>query len=143
MKRSELQRKTPLRSRSYLRPKPALKRTYIPPRKGGISPASPAQRAKAKAGFCIVSGATEGVDPAHLWSRGRGGCDSPDCVVLLRRDLHQQFDHGELDILPYLIAQGCWVELAHAVSTHQVDPISLLQRVTGERWVPESEQEAA
>jgi hypothetical protein len=57
--------------------------------------------------------------------------------VPLRRDVHRAFDDGELDLLPYLIAHGCFAELAHAVAEHQVDPIALLQRCTGERWTPE------
>jgi hypothetical protein len=57
-------------------------------------------------------------------------------VIPLTRAEHRAFDLGELDILPYLIAQNCWVELAHAVLEHHYDPISLVERCTGERWMP-------
>jgi hypothetical protein len=116
-----------------------LQRSAAKPRRSPISQASPAQRAKVRDSLgCIVTGADPCYcDPAHLWPRGMGGCDHPDCVVVLRRDVHRAFDDGELDILGELIAHGCWAELAHAVEVHHVDPIALLQRCTGERWAPE------
>lgn len=97
--------------------------------------ASAAQRAKVRDRASIVSGQGP-CDPCHLVSRAHGGCDSPDCVFPLTRDEHRRFDLGELDILPYLIAHGLWVELAHAVLEHHYDPISLAERCTGDRYVP-------
>jgi hypothetical protein len=113
-----------------------LKRSTARPRRRPISEASPEQRAKTAGAVSIIS-ATGPCDPAHLWPRGLGGCDSADCVVPLTREEHRAFDDGRLDLLPHLIAQGCWVELAHAVLAHQVDPIALVHRTTGERYVPE------
>lgn len=102
-----------------------------------VSAASPAQRAKVRNRRSIVSG--EGpCDPAHLWPRGRGGCDDPDCVIALTRSEHRAFDQGGLDVLPAMLANGCWEELAHLVAVHHVDPIGVLRRLTGERWAPAS-----
>jgi hypothetical protein len=131
VKRSELQRKTPMRRAT------PPKASRPKPRSRAISPASAAQRAKVqRIGFCLVTGATEGLDPAHLWPRGMGGCDHEDCIVPLRRDVHRLLDAHELDLLPHLIAHECWVELAHMVSAHHVDPIHMVERLTGERWQP-------
>lgn len=98
--------------------------------------ASLAQRRKVADMVSIVSGQGP-CDPAHLWARGRGGCDDPLCVIPLTRREHRLFDIGQLDILPSLIAAGCWAELAHAIEAHHVSPVSLLRRCTGERYVPE------
>lgn len=131
MRRSELQRKTPLRRGTPLR-------AGVPKsRPRAISLASAAQKAKVqRIGLCIVTGATEDLDPAHLWPRGMGGCDHEDCIVPLRRDVHRLLDERELDILPDLIAHECWAELAHMVSAHHVDPIHMVEQLTGERWQP-------
>lgn len=102
----------------------------------GISPASPAQRAKVREARSIVS-LQQGCDPAHLWPRGRGGCDDPLCVVPLTRAEHEAFDRGQLDILADLIAAGCWAEMAHMVQVHHVDPLSMLHRLTGCRSLRE------
>lgn len=131
MKQTPLKRRTPLRSST------TLKRSVSKRQRKPISPASPEQRAKVQARGSIVSG-HEPCDPAHLWPRGLGGCDSPLCVIPLTRAEHRAFDDGQLDVLPYLIAHGCWAELAHMVEAHHVDPIALLHRVTGERYVPEA-----
>lgn len=108
--------------------------------------ASPAQREKARTQPCIVTGARsdEGalIDPAHLCARAQGGCDAPECVLPLRRDVHNAFDQGRFDLLPYLIAQGRVTELQHALGHYRGDLISLLQRTTGTRWAPEREAAA-
>jgi hypothetical protein len=137
-----LERRTPLRRTTELgstgtgsnsRPRQLERRP--------ISPASPEQRAKVRGAVSIVS--AEGpCDPAHLWPRGMGGCDHPDCVIPLTRAEHRDFDLGFLDLLPHLIAQGCWVELAHAVLAHHVDPIALLHRTTGDRYIPDTRGDA-
>lgn len=98
--------------------------------------ASHAQRRKIAGMASIVSGRSP-CDPAHLWPRSRGGCDDPLCVVPLTRDEHRAFDQGRLDVLPSLIASGCWAELAHAIEAHHVSPLTLVRRCTGERYVPE------
>lgn len=41
-------------------------------------------------------------------------------------------------VLPATIANGCWVQLAYLVRVHHVDPIRLLQRLTGERYTEAS-----
>lgn len=51
------------------------------------------------------------VDPAHVVSRARGGCDEPECVIALCREHHRQYDEGWLDVLPLLSK----AEQAHAV----------------------------
>jgi hypothetical protein len=119
-----LQRRTPPRAASPAKPR------------ASFTPASPAQRAAVAGRGSIVSGETP-VDAAHLTPRAWGGCDDPLCVVPLTRAEHRAFDDGRLDILPFLIAHGCWAELAHAVEAHRMDPIALLHRCTGERYVPE------
>ena len=112
-----------------------LPRTASRPRRS-FTPASAPQREKVTGRGSIVSGDSP-CDPAHLTPRAHGGCDDPLCVIPLTRAEHRAFDDGALDILPDLIAAGCWAELAHAVEAHHVDPISLVQRCTGERYVPE------
>lgn len=101
----------------------------------GISPASPAQRAKVRNAVSIVSGQGP-CDPAHVWSRGMGGCDHADCVVPLTRAEHRAYDLGELDLLPFLVrGRGVAPEVQHALE--HTDLISLLERLTGERWAPQ------
>ena len=101
-----------------------------------ISPSSPAQRAATLRKNSVVSGEWP-CDPAHLWPRGKGGCDDPLCTVPLTRPEHRAFDDGELDILPHLLAAGCVAELCHALEHARGDLVGLLNRLTGERWVPE------
>lgn len=121
---------------------PLIVRGTTKPRRVAISPASPEQRAKKRAGASIVSGAVEGLDPAHLCPRDLGGCDDPDCVVPLTRAEHRAFDEPDprtgkrLDLLPYLVANRCIVELQHALEHYNGDLIALLERVTGEKWIP-------
>lgn len=115
-----------------------ITRTQPPKSKPGrraISPASPEQREKSRRLSSIVSGGTP-CDPSHLTSRAHGGCDDALCTVPLTREEHRAFDDGQLDLLRHLIAHGCWAEMAHAIEAHQVDPIALVQRLTGERYVP-------
>lgn len=111
-----------------------VRKSGTPAKRRAISPAAPEQRAKAK-GACIVTGSTEGVDPAHLWPRGLGGCDDPLCVAPLRRDVHEAYDRHEVDLLPFLIAHGYYAEIAHAVMHARGDLVAVLQMLTGERWV--------
>lgn len=143
MKRTPLKRKTPMDRRSA-----PLRRTGFGtrgdvksrPKRKPISPASPKQRAKIAEEVSIVSG-REGCDPAHLWARGAGGCDHPDCVVPLTREEHRAYDDGKLDILPFLIRDGRIPELQHALEHANGSLTRLLHRVTGERHWPESEIE--
>jgi hypothetical protein len=75
-------------------------------------------------------------DPAHLWPRGLGGCDSPDCVIPLCRTCHRRLDDpsAAFDLLPALVDRGYWVELAHPILCHEVSLTPLLERVTGREW---------
>lgn len=100
-----------------------------------ISPASNAQRAKVR-GARSITGAAGPCDPAHLWARGRGGCDLPACVVALTRDEHRAFDAGELDLLPFLVRDGRVAEMQHALEHADGNLIGLLERLTGQRWAP-------
>lgn len=134
MKRSQLERRTP------------LKRGKQAPSRAAISPATRAQREKAK--VCIVTGVhrDEGwvVDPAHLASRAHGGCDDPLCVVGLRREIHEAFDRGAFDLLPYLLAHRMVPELCHALAHYHGDLLGLAARLCGERaFVPERSERAA
>lgn len=103
-----------------------------------ISPASPAQRRKARDEPCVVTGTTREfnvVDPAHLWAAGRGGCKDPLCVVPLVREVHHRFDNGDFDLLPYLVRRRV-PELQHALEHAEGDLLGLLHRLTGERFAP-------
>jgi hypothetical protein len=100
-------------------------------RKGGFTPASPAQRAKVQRQGCRITGEHGGhVHPAHICDRGLGGCDHEDCVIGLRADYHRLYDMQQLDVLPHLTKE----EQAHLVS--HVGLISALEQSTGERWAP-------
>jgi hypothetical protein len=116
----------------------SLKAVASSKRGSGFTPASREQRLKVAGRGSIVSGAGP-CDPAHLTARAWGGCDDPLCVIPLTRAEHRAFDAGELDILGDLIDHGLWAELAHAIEAHHIDPISLVHRCTGERYVPASE----
>lgn len=85
---------------------------------------------------CLVCGHRP-VDPAHVVSRARGGCDHPDCVIPLCRAHHRAFDQRRLDLLAHL-EPGCRAELAHALQ--HLSLMGLLQRVTACRWVPSDDQ---
>ena len=126
---------TEARELVFGRPRKPLKRTGAARRRQSVSPASAKQREKVRHAPSIVSG-EEGCDPAHLTPRTLGGCNDPACVVALTRDEHRAFDNRELDLLPHL-AQRHAEEIAHAVLHYGGDLIALLERLTGERWMPE------
>lgn len=101
----------------------------------GISEASPEQRAKVKDRVSILGG--EGpCDPCHIWPRSLGGCDDPLCVFPATREEHRAFDQGHLDVLPALLAHGYVAELQHALGHANGDLLALLERVTGDTYVP-------
>lgn len=120
-------------------------------RGNGLNPgkgfqASPAQRAKVKLLPCLACGYGSdfpdetGVDPAHLWPRGKGGCDHVDCVIPLCRSCHRAFDRGELDLTPKLAASEGWAkEQAHPILCHGVTVVELVRRLAGNQqeliWV--------
>ena len=121
-------------------PKPAERRVSMPRTAGTskrkpIAVASREQAAKRNAGVSIVSGASEGLDAAHLTPRPLGGCDDPLCVVPLTRAEHRAFDAGELDILGALVPHYT-AEIAHALEHYRGDLPALLERLTGAKWRP-------
>lgn len=97
--------------------------------------ASKAQQDKVRHELSIVS-RQPGCDPAHVWPRGRGGCDHPDCVIPLTRAEHDAFDAGRLSVLETMVARGMWAELAHPILCHKVSPLTLVERLTGRPHVP-------
>lgn len=109
--------------------------------------ASKAQREKVKGLPCVGCGTADGeeffdggepvrCDPAHLWPRGMGGCDDAQCVIPLCRACHRAFDEGKLDLLPRLIDGKFFPEMAHAIEAHELSPLTLLERLTGQEWSP-------
>lgn len=101
--------------------------------------ASKAQREKVRGLPCAICGKEastyRAIDPAHVWPRGKGGCDHEDCVIPGCRTFdgtgcHTLLDLGELEALPALISRGYWAELAHPIACHQVSPTSLVARLT-------------
>jgi hypothetical protein len=110
-------------------------------RRRPISPASPAQRAAVKGRPCLGCGRYESeyvaIDPAHVWPRGRGGCDSRFCVVPLCRTFdggcHRLFDEGKLDLLAVMVEDwGRWrLWFVHAL--RHCLPVQLLERLAGSR----------
>ena len=110
----------------------------VPARRRAISPATPAQRARAKAMGCVVTGAREGVDPAHLIDRSLTtvGQDEPLAVVGLRRDLHRLYDDGKLDLLPHLTGRH---DDAVAFAVGRMGLITALERITNTKWAPRGE----
>lgn len=117
-------------------------RATIPTKRRPISAASKEQAAKRNAGVSIVSGASEGLDAAHLCPRGLGGCDDPLCVVPMTRAEHAAFDRGELDILGALVPHYA-EEIAHALMHYRGDVPALLERLTATKWRPVDGEEMA
>jgi hypothetical protein len=114
----------------------------------GFSVAKP-QRAKLKGLVCVGCGRDVEddpnwtLDPAHLWPRRFGGCGHKLCVVPLCRHLyitdqgcHLLYDAGKLDIHGKLVDRGYFKEMAHAIEAHEVSPLTLVNRLTGEEHVP-------
>jgi hypothetical protein len=124
-------RRKGLRRRARLERRTTLRR-LTPVRRTVVSPASEAQRDKVAGQGCLVCGKRP-VDPAHLVPRSLGGCDHPDCVVPLDRCCHRAYDRGELDLLPHL-EPSFRAEVAHAL--RHLPLLGVLQRVTGQRWLP-------
>ncbi len=112
--------------------------------------ASKAQRQKVKGLVCLGCGreATEDgslvIDPAHLWPRGKGGCDKADCVIPLCRlvsdgsGCHGLFDSGRLDLLSRLevrdFHEAYASEIVHPIAEHGVSLVALVRRLTGSDW---------
>lgn len=132
MKRSELQRKTP------------LKRASSPRRRRGVSEATPGQRARVADRACIVGSVycAGPIDPTHLIDRSLAPTagNDPRAVVPCCRFHHVLYDEHKLDLSPYLEPRYR-EEIAHAVEA--VGLFGALRRITGLVWVPESEHEEA
>lgn len=77
-----------------------------------VSPASAAQRLKAREGCRVHGKACGNADPMHVIDRSLGGCDDPCCTVPGCRAVHDAYDNGRFDLLPYLSI----AEQAHAVA---------------------------
>lgn len=91
--------------------------------------ASSSQRAKVREIAACAWCADPSVDPAHLIPRSliTEGQDEPLAVIPLCRHHHDQFDRGELDILPALEPRYR-KELAFAVE--RVGLAAVMRRVT-------------
>ena len=141
--RKPLKRGGPLR-RTSKKTEAAVRRRGSTLKQGRGFAASKAQREKVAGLPCINCGreASEyvAIDPAHLWPRGMGGCDDELCVGPLCRDqaggCHRLFDEGKLDILAKLIDRGYFAEMGHAIAAHELSPLTLLKRLTGQEWTP-------
>jgi hypothetical protein len=117
-------------------------RRRSPLKQGNGFAASDAQRAKVAGMPCVACGkvasAYLAIDPAHVWPRGKGGCDSPDCVLPACRIIatgegcHRSFDEGQLDLTERLADSEAWqVEQAHPILVHGVSPVELVRRLSG------------
>jgi hypothetical protein len=78
-------------------------------------------------------------DRAHLIDRSLAADphSDPRRIVFLCRKHHEAYDDHKLDLLPYL-ARRHRPELARAVEL--VGLMTTLERVTGSKWRPESEE---
>jgi hypothetical protein len=116
-------------------PRQQIPRTAAKRPASAVSVASPAQRAVAANGLCIVCG-EPGCDPAHLIDRSLAddGNGDPRAVVALCRRHHREYDECGLSLLEHLEPHGR-VALAFAVERHGL--IRTLERVTNSRWVPQ------
>lgn len=134
--------------------------TFTNPSKG--FEASQAQRDKVEGLACVGCEKEEipgilAIDPAHVWPRSKGGCDSPDCVLPACRLIatgegcHRLFDQGRLELNERLSDSEAWQpELAHPILVHGVSPVELVRRLTGGAYefvrvsdLPQVEEEVA
>lgn len=108
-------------------------------RRGKGFEASKAQRDKVRGLTCLGCGreesATLPIDPAHIWPRGKGGCDDAACVVPLCRTCHRAFDQGALDLLERMAGSEAWqVEQAHPILAHGVGLVELVRRLSADSY---------
>lgn len=145
-----MERSKPLERRTALRSDPAKARAFeqrgrvasasrSKPR--AISPASPEQRRHIAGRPCLIPGCNGApVDPAHVIPRGMltDGQDLPQAVIPLCRFHHGAYDRHELDLLPF---QSLFrEEIGFAV--YRMDLISVIERLSGERWCPAGKRAA-
>ena len=65
---------------------------------------------------CAYCGIEAKCDPAHVWPRGMGGCDEPECVIPLCRKHHTEFDTGRLNLLSVLRLPMWSRQYEHAIA---------------------------
>jgi 5-methylcytosine-specific restriction endonuclease McrA len=140
VRRKPLERRTPLKARSELKRGSGLKRP-APKRRGSISPATPAQRARVKDRACIVC-AAHPCDPAHLIDRSLAPSAGDDVrmVVPLCRPCHHDYDEGDRDLSPYL--EPYWRD-AIACAVEAIGLFRALKRITKSTSVVVPSEEAA
>lgn len=140
-----LERRTPLRSdpettRAFVNR--AQRSTAVKAKRRPISPASPEQRRKVAGLSCLIPDCTMGpVDPAHVLSRGTNGIAQDDArsVIPLCRHHHRLLDSHKLDLLPFEALMR--EEISFAV--WRAGLLNVIERLSGERWRPVSEDMAA
>lgn len=139
MRRKPLERRTPLKAHTELKRGGELKRSAPKSRRGAISPATPAQRARVKDRACIVC-AAHPCQPAHLIDRSLApeAGDRVVIVVPLCPPCHYEYDEGSLDLSPYL--EPHWRDSV-AAAVEAVGLLRALKRITKATWtVVPSEQ---
>jgi hypothetical protein len=130
--------------------KTSPRRRSAPLKPGKGFAASKQQRQKVRGLVCVGCGreASEDgsvvIDPAHVWPKGKGGCDKAACVLPMCRFVfdgsgcHKLFDEGKLDLLARLeerdTHEAYAEELAHPIAEHGVSLVSLVRRLTGSDW---------
>lgn len=122
--------------------KPGPRKPLSPGRSFAVTKA---QRDKVRGLPCVGCGREKSeyvsIDPAHIWSLGTR-CTDPLCIIPLCRTFqegcHRPYDQRELDLLSLLLERGYYAELGHVISAHQVSPLTLVQRTTGQEWQPVS-----
>jgi hypothetical protein len=95
MKRTPMRRRKPLRAKKQLRRSKPIQRT-------ASMAASERQRAAVAGRTCIVCGADERIDPAHLIPRSLGGAATHCVSCRSAGDVTGPTTAAELDLLPYL-----------------------------------------
>lgn len=142
-----LKRGAPMRRVSAKREKRVRRQgSTMKPGKGMA--ASKAQQEKVRGLPCAGCGAEESeyvaIDPAHLWPRSQCPCDHAEGVVPLCRTAdggcHRTYDsastRASLRLDEKLLTRGYYEALAHPIAAHEVSPLSLLQHVSGQKWMP-------
>jgi hypothetical protein len=135
VKSSELRRKTP------------LARGSGPRRRSQLGHCTPAQRERVRGLACIVCGRhADSCHPAHVIDRGMVGIEAADdvrAVVPLcpgPGGCHRAYDEGRLDLSPYLEP---WWRDSQEWAAGAIGLFRAARRISGQRSIPESDEEAA
>lgn len=150
MKRTPLQRRTELartemaRSTATLDRAPLRRSATSRLRRTPLGHCTPLQKERVRDLACIVCGGNAGhCHPAHVIDSGTLPADVANdvrAVVPLCPECHFQYDHADLDLSPHL--EPRWRDsLEWAVGA--VGIFTALRRITGRRWAPVDEIEAA